>query len=338
MQRQIHPDNSPISQAKALALAGGRLEEPLALALLESVIALSGEGLADFLALSREITLANFGRKVSLCAILNAKSGRCSEDCTFCAQSAHYRAEAPTHEFVDLETVLKAAEKMRSYGARRFSLVTSGLELSEADFAKLCQAIRELNSRGIIADSSCGVLSDERIEKLRQAGLNAYHHNLETSREYFPRICSTHAYELDVEALRQAKKAGLYLCCGGIFGIGESWADRLSLALTLRELQVDSVPVNFLRPIKGTPLAERPKLSPEEALKIIALLRFVLPKAQIRICGGREWVFGEADKLAPLRAGASGLMIGDYLTVPGSAVQSDLEGIARLGYEIDQDA
>ena len=190
---------------------------------------------------------------------------------------------------------------------------------------------------GLLADTSCGILGRDELEALKRAGCSGYHHNLETARSFFPGVCTTHDYEEDVRAVRLARQAGLYVCSGGIFGLGETWAQRAELALTLRELDVQSVPVNFLHPIPGTPLAHRPPLDRVEASKIVALLRFLLPDKHIRICGGRQTVFGPEHPVEPLEAGASGLMIGDYLTTTGLDAARDLECLGRAGWELGRD-
>jgi len=184
---------------------------------------------------------------------------------------------------------------------------------------------------GMQPDLSPGILDRSQLKTLKDAGLKGYHHNLETSASFFPSMCSTHAYEEDVAAVRTGIKAGLYVCSGGIFGIGESWDDRVELALLLKKLGVPSVPINFLHPIPGTPLENRPVLAPEEALRIVALYRFILPDRALRICGGRLTVFGQQRKHELLGSGASGLMVGDYLTTRGSDVESDIIEIQDAG-------
>ncbi|WP_243359554.1 biotin synthase BioB [Fundidesulfovibrio terrae] len=295
----------------------------------------SGPALDELLAAARSMRVERLGREVSLCAIVNAKSGRCSENCAFCAQSAHFETDAPVHPFMEPAEVARAARAMRDMGARRFGIVTSGLTPSGEDFRRLVESVRAVAALGMEADASCGVLGRAQFEELKAAGLKAYHHNLETARSFFPQICTTHDYEEDVQAVRDAVAAGLYVCSGGIFGLGESWNQRAELAVTLRELGVPSVPVNFLSPIPGTPMGSRTPMAPEEALRIVALVRFILPNAHIRICGGRQTVFGQQRGLEPLEAGASGLMIGDYLTTGGLDAAADRQGILDAGWEIE---
>ena len=199
---------------------------------------------------------------------------------------------------------------------------------------RLAEMVRGVAALGLAADASPGILEREGLEFLRDAGLAGYHHNLETARSFFPEICTTHAYDEDVAAVAAARRAGLYVCCGGLFGLGESWEQRAEFLLELRGLGVDSVPVNFLNPIPGTRLEHRPVLAPDEARKILALTRFLLPRAAIRVCGGRPRVFG--DRVLPvLSSGASGLMIGDYLTTPGADPAGDLREVVAAGLEPD---
>lgn len=286
---------------------------------------------ADLSAAAERVRAHYFGDAVSLCGIVNARSGACSENCAFCAQSAHHKAVSPRHEFLPLDEILRAAKALRDAGATRFSLVTSGKRLSNHDFDRLLETLRAVSELGLRPDCSPGILDRGRLRELKAAGCGAYHHNLETGRAFFPRICTTHAYEEDVQSVRDAVEEGLTVCSGGIFGLGESWADRVELALELRGLGVHSVPVNFLHPVPGTPLADRPVLSRGEALKIVALFRFLLPDRQIRICGGRHDVFGPEHRAEPFRSGASGIMVGDYLTLKGRDAAEDRDLARSLG-------
>jgi len=318
-------------------LAGTPLEGEALERFAHAVSLAQGQLLDSLLDCARTIRLTRLGRSVSLCAIVNAKSGRCSENCAFCAQSAHFETNAPVHPFMEPGQVADAAQAMRELGARRFGIVTSGLTPTGQDFERLIESVRAVAALGMEADASCGVLTREQFARLKAAGLRAYHHNLETARSFFASICTTHEYEDDVQAVREAVAAGLYVCSGGIFGLGETWSQRAELGATLRELRVPSVPVNFLHPIPGTPMGTRAPMEPAEALKTVALLRFILPDAHIRICGGRQTVFGQERGLAPLEAGASGLMIGDYLTTRGLDAKADRQAILDAGWEIAHD-
>ncbi|KAA0259462.1 biotin synthase BioB [Deferribacter autotrophicus] len=275
-----------------------------------------------------------FDNKVQFCSIINAKSGRCSEDCKFCAQSAHYNTESPVYEFIDLDNIEKRVKEYKQYGIKRFSIVTSGKSLSRKDIDKLVEGVKIVRENGLLADVSVGILDKDTLIKLKNAGLSGFHHNLETSRSYFKNVCTTHDYEEDVLCVKNAVELGFFVCSGGIFGIGENWYHRVELALTLKELNVDSIPLNFLNPIKGTPYEHLSPLSEDEALKIIALYRFLLPNKQIRVCGGRNIVFTKTTKHKILESGAFGIMVGDYLTVSGFDIPSDLEDIKKLNLKL----
>jgi len=295
------------------------------------LIELPSERLGELLTAAHVVRRARFGNAVSLCAIINAKSGTCSEDCSFCAQSGHHDTDSPEYPLLPVDEIVEAGRRAMEHGVTRFGVVASGKLVGRDDLAGFTEAVRGLAALGIAPDLSPGILDRSRLKALKDAGLKGYHHNLETSASFFPRMCTTHAYADDVAAVRAGIDAGLYVCSGGIFGIGESWDDRVELALLLRELGVPSVPINFLHPIPGTPLADRDVLAPEEALKIVALYRFLLPDRALRICGGRPTVFGAVRKAELLGSGASGLMVGDYLTTKGGAVESDLEEIRKAG-------
>ncbi|WP_338668328.1 biotin synthase BioB [Pseudodesulfovibrio methanolicus] len=289
------------------------------------------ERLPELLGHAHNVRTARLGNEVGLCAIVNAKSGTCSEDCAFCAQSGHHAANSPEYPLLSADEIAAAASRARSAGATRFGIVASGKLVGDPDLDGFEAAIRRVAGLGMIPDLSPGILERDQLVRLKKAGLRGYHHNLETSATHFPRMCTTHRYEEDVDAVRAGLDAGLYVCSGGIFGIGETWDDRVELALLLRELGVPSVPMNFLTPIPGTPLEGRAPLPPEEALTIVALYRFLLPDRQLRICGGRPTVFGPERQHELLTAGASGLMVGDYLTTKGGDAASDLKDIRRAG-------
>ncbi|QGY39932.1 biotin synthase BioB [Pseudodesulfovibrio cashew] len=295
------------------------------------LIGLPDERLGELLRAAHAIRTAHFGNRIGLCAIINAKSGTCSEDCAFCAQSGHHRAESPEYPLLSPEEIAAAGEAARRNGASRFGIVASGKLVSSADLAGFTDAVRRLAALGVKPDLSPGILDCSQLKALKVAGLAGYHHNLETSASFFPNICTTHSYDEDVRAVRAGLEAGLYVCSGGIFGVGESWDDRVELALLLRDLGVPSVPMNFLIRMVGTPLENQEVLTSGEALKIVALYRFLLPDRALRICGGRLTVFGAAGKKALLTAGASGLMIGDYLTTRGGDPEGDLREIEEAG-------
>jgi biotin synthase len=295
------------------------------------IIDLPLDRLGELLGFAHDIRMARFGNDLGLCAIINAKSGTCSENCSFCAQSGHHKADSPEYPLLSADEIVAAGATAQGHGVTRFGVVASGKLVGGGDLRGFAKAVKGLASLGLAPDLSAGILDHSQLKVLKQAGLKGYHHNLETSASFFPQMCTTHTYEEDVNAVRTGVEAGLYVCSGGIFGIGETWDDRVDLALLLRDLGVQSVPINFLHPIPGTPLEGREVLAPEEALKLVALYRFLLPDRALRICGGRVTVFGEERKNELLGSGASGLMVGDYLTTSGGAVDTDLAEIKAAG-------
>lgn len=275
-----------------------------------------------------------FGKTVHLCTICNAKSGRCREDCRFCAQSAHYPTDAPAYELLEHQQLVAGGKAAAQTPIHRYSIVTTGKGLGSAEVAKIAAALADVRQAGVATCASLGILGPKQFDILKQAGVTRYHHNLETAESHFKAVCTTHRYADRIETIRAAKAAGLAVCSGGIFGIGESDEQVLELALTLSKLAVDAVPVNFLVPIPGTPLQGRANLTPLRCLKIIALFRFVLPRTPILICGGRE---ANLKALHPLvfHAGASGIMTGHYLTTSGRCLDNDLSMLEMLGFRPD---
>jgi biotin synthase len=273
------------------------------------------------------------GKKISLCAIVNAKSGLCAENCRFCAQSAHYGTAAPAYPLISSKEIIGKGRAAFEAGARHFGIVTSGTRVNDEDeWHEIYKAIAGLNEAGIKPCGSLGMLDYGMACNLKESGLFRYHHNLETSRSFFDAVCSTHAYDEDIETVRTAKKAGLSVCSGGIIGLGEKMSHRIELAMTLKELDVDSVPVNILNPIDGTPLAGTPPLSPVEILLTIAIYRFILPDKDIKLCGGKEKNLRQLLPLAII-AGCNSFMTGNYLTTPGRNTEDDREMITDLGCE-----
>jgi len=284
-------------------------------------------------------TLANRARrafrgdKIDLCSIVNAKSGACPEDCFFCAQSAHNKTNIKTYPLLDKKKIIEAAISARERGVRRFCIVTSGRRPSNSEMDKICEFISEIRNLGLLPCATLGMVSFDQLKKLKDAGLHRYHHNLETSETFFKEICTTHTYKEKLRTIETAKSLGLSVCSGGIFGMGESWEDRIDMAFALKEIGVDSIPINFLTPIQGTPLGNRELLNPLEALKIIAIYRLILPHCEIRICGGRPGTLRDLNSYI-FFAGADGLLIGNYLTTAGRNPDDDLQMIKDLGFEI----
>jgi biotin synthase len=269
--------------------------------------------------------------RVFTCAIINAKSGLCTEDCAFCAQSSHHSTEIEIYPLRGDEELTAYAVRMREAGATNYSMVTSGYALTEDEMDRITRVAATLKSTtDLKVCASLGMLTESVAKRLKASGISRYHHNLETARSYFDEICTTHDYEEDVETVRVAKAAGLEVCSGCIMGLGETWEQRVELAMTLRELDVDSIPINFLNPIPGTRMEGRPRLSPMEALRCVALFRFMHPQRDITICGGREVTLKDFQSWGFL-AGANGLMIGDYLTTKGRSAAMDIEMIGAMG-------
>ncbi|HEY3277945.1 MAG TPA: biotin synthase BioB [Syntrophorhabdaceae bacterium] len=273
------------------------------------------------------------GRRINLCGIVNAKSGLCTENCRFCAQSAHYSTDAPEYPFVGKELILDRARMAKEQGAHMFGIITSGTRINDnVEWDQIYDAISGIAALGLKPCVSLGMLDKERARALKEAGLYRYHHNLETARSFFDNICTSHEYEEDVDTVIIAQEAGLSTCSGGIIGMGESIAQRIELALTLRDLGVDSVPFNILNPRAGTPLANTPQVSPMELLITLAVYRFILPDKDIKLCGGKEH---NLRQLLPLGivAGCNSLMTGDYLTTAGRDPALDIEMVKDLGLE-----
>jgi len=274
------------------------------------------------------------GRDVKICSIVNAKSGKCPEDCGFCAQSSSFQTDSPEYEMMDVDAIVAAAKKAESFGANEFSVVTSGTALSDPkELETLKKAVRRIKEETRL-ETCCspGLMSTEHLKELKEAGLDRFHHNLETAQSHFQNIVTTHKYEDEVQAVNNAQEAGLQVCVGGIFGMGESHSQRVELAFAIQELKTDTFPINFLKPLEGTALENLELMEPYEALRTIALLRLVMPQMDFFVCGGREEVFtDQQEKL--FAAGANGILGGDYLTTKGQNPKRDLEMIENLGLQ-----
>jgi len=290
--------------------------------------------LAGLMRAADRVRERHFGRTIQLCAITNARSGACREDCRFCAQSAHHRTGVEIYPLRDAATIARAAATRDGCGATTFGVVTSGPTLNADELGVLLDAIRRiLETTSLQPCASLGQLTGEQLRALRQAGLRRFHHNLETSQRFYPQVCTTHSWDERIATVRAAQAAGLEVCSGGLFGLGESWEDRIDLGLTLRTLGVESVPINFLNPVPGTALADHPRLTAEEGLRIISVYRLLLPRATIRVCGGRPTTLG-ARQVDMFRAGANALMTGDYLTTAGISPTTDRAMIENLGFRL----
>ena len=272
------------------------------------------------------------GDDVKICSIVNAKSGRCVEDCSFCAQSSSFKTDAPETELMSVDEMVAAAKEAEAFGANEFSIVASGTKMDDRkELDKVIAAVRRIKAETKLETCcSLGLMELDDLKELKAAGLDRCHHNLETAASFFNKIVTTHTYEDEVKAVQNAKEAGLQVCVGGIFGMGETFAQRVELAFSIRELGTQSLPINFLKPIDGTGLDHLETIEYYDALKTIALLRLVLPKIDLFVCGGREEVM--TDKQEQLfSAGANGILGGNYLTTKGQDPKRDIEMIQSLG-------
>lgn len=274
-----------------------------------------------------------FGRKIHLCTICNGKSGKCSEDCKFCSQSSFSKTEAPVYPILKKEELVKGGLFSQDTPINRYSIVTTGKGLPRKDVEAVAEAMAELDDRKIKKCVSLGILKDDELKLLKDAGVTRYHHNLETSRSLFNEVCTTHTYDERIETIKAAQRQGMEICAGGIFGIGETDEQILEISLDIKELDVDAIPLNFLVAIKGTPYELINTLTPAKCIKIIAFFRYFLPQKQIIICGGREKNLKELHPLI-FYAGASGTMTGNYLTTDGRSLDDDLEMLKQLGLEV----
>ena len=272
------------------------------------------------------------GDEVDVCAIVNARSGRCPENCKFCAQSAHYHTGVTEYPLLSVEELVAAAKKAKAAGAVRFSIVTSGRGQSKADdFENILQALIRIKEEvGIEICTSLGILTPEQAIKLKEVGVTRYHANIETAPSHFPDICSTHSYEDKMSTIQAAKEAGIRVCSGGILGLNETPEQRVEMAFELKRLNIDSIPLNLLNQIEGTPFENNKSLTPLEILRAFAVFRFILPKALIRTAGGREVNLRDLQALA-LNGGMNGIMVGGYLTTGGRRPEADKTMLKDLG-------
>jgi biotin synthase len=299
-----------------------------------AVAALPDEELSFLLAASDRVRRHHFGTRVKLCSIVNARSNLCGEDCAFCAQSRQADADVPTYPLLEEDVLLERARAAREAGAGEFSIVTSGKGPTPAELDVIEKVLKE--DTGMQRCVSIGVLDKPGLQRLKDAGLQIFHHNLEAAPRFYEKIVSTRSFSENLTAVKAAKEIGLEVCCGGIFGMGEVWEDRIELFRIIRDLDADRVPVNFLHPIEGTPLADRPILDAREALRIVILARLMLPTKPINVAGGREIVLGALQTMV-FMAGATSVLLGDYLTTKGRSAADDLEMIRRLGLTVDHD-
>lgn len=271
------------------------------------------------------------GGSFDICTIINGKSGTCSENCKYCAQSSFHQTKTETYPLLNTEELVKQAKYNDERGVLRYSIVTSGKFLSNCEVDTLCESIREIKRQTAIEVCvSLGLLKEDAFRELKEAGVSRVHNNLETSRNNFPNVCTTHSYNDKIESIQAAKKAGLSVCSGGIMGLGESKEDRIDMAITLRDLDIRSVPINMLNPISGTPYENTACLTIDEMCRIVAVYRYILPLSSIRLAGGRGLMSDKGK--ACFQSGANAAISGDMLTTSGICIESDLKLIEELHY------
>ena len=322
---------NPFAPLAARALAGEALTRDEA----RAVLAVPDERLSDLLSAAFSVRERRWGRRVKVCVLQNARSGLCPEDCGYCSQSKISTADIDTYRLMPHEELVQKADDAIARGARRYCMVTSGRGPSERDIDQLCAATRDIkqNYPDLEICVSVGLMDDAAAQRLAGAGVGWVNHNLNTSERFYPKICTTHTYADRVATVQAAQRAGLNTCCGGIIGMGEDDEDVVDLGFALRELRVSSLPVNFLIPIGGTPLEERPVTHAPRALKALCLMRFLNPEADIRAAGGRERTLGEWQPLALYPANS--IFVNGYLTTPGQAAAEAQAMVSSIGFELE---
>lgn len=311
-------------ELKEKILSGGSISK-------EEALVLYDEPLEELCLAADELRRKFCENGFDICTIINGKSGRCSENCKYCAQSAYYHTAADEYPLLDTEEIVKQARYNAERGVLRYSIVTSGRALNDSEIDKMCEAIREIKKNvDIEVCVSFGLLNEAQYRKVKQAGATRVHNNLETSRNNFPNVCTTHTFDDKVAAIKAAYAAGLAVCSGGIMGLGETKEDRIDMAFSLKELGVKSVPVNMLNPIPGTPYEKNERLTVDDMRRIVAVYRFILPDASIRLAGGRGLLVDKGEGC--FCSGANAVISGDMLTTAGYTIESDMEMIERLGY------
>lgn len=322
---------SLIDELKNRVLSGGEVafEEAMELVRIEN-------GTPEFkrlLEAAREITFRFNSSEPGLCSLVNAKSYLCGEDCGFCSQSVRYDTRVNRYKLMSVDEVVEAAKEFEKRGVQNFCIVTSGGELNDEEFDRVIEMFKRLGEEtDMNIDGSLGFLTPERVKRLKEAGLRRFNNNLQTSREFYPKIVSTHTYDKRVETLKMLQDGNIEICSGGLLGMGETREDRIRLAFELKPYTPHCLPMNILNPRPGTPLENQPKPDPLEMVKTIAVYRFIHPKSNIKLAGGREINLGDFYQEMALQGGANGLIIGGYLTVEGNPMQKDFEMLARSGF------
>lgn len=315
-----------VEKLKEKVIQGGEITR-------EEALFLAGQPLEPLCDAADEIRKYYYKEDFDLCAVISVKGGRCSENCRYCAQSTCATVPVDFHPMIDPKTLVEEARKRDLRGIRHYCLVSNGRKVSDKDIDRICAGIREIcEDTSLTVCTSFGLLGEEQFRKLKEAGVKRIHNNLETSRRYFPTLCTSHTYDEKIETIRAARRVGLEVCSGGIMGVGETMEDRIDMALTLRTLDVQSVPINMLDPVPGTPMGEYPVLTSEEVRRIVALYRFLLPKQYIRLAAGRDYL--EDSGFSCFRSGSNATITGDMLTVKGISVEEDIRIIKGMGYHL----
>lgn len=273
------------------------------------------------------------GNQFDTCSIINGKSGRCSEDCKFCSQSSFHETDIEIYPLLETQKFIQDAKYHFEKGVKRYSIVTSGKKLNKSELDKICNSYKEIGKNvDIKICASHGLLSENELKKLRKSGVKRYHNNLETSRNFFNKICTTHTYDEKIETIKAAQRAGLEVCSGGILGLGETFIDRIDMAFELRDLNIKSIPINVLNYIKGTSIKIKDQITEDEVLKTIAIFRFINPKSFIRLAGGRNVLTNYGEQA--FKSGANATITGDLLTTCGNSIENDLHLVKSMGFEL----
>lgn len=306
---------------------------------IQELLGLYNLSVDELIKMSSEITRKNFGNKVEFCSIISAKTGKCQEDCKYCSQSAHNKAKVDAHELLSIEEVQRAALSAKENGASRFCVVTSGRAPEGKDFEKILEMVKAVASiDGLHSCCSLGILSEDQVKKLKEAGVERYNHNLNTAESYHQSICSTHEYLDRINTVKLIKSYGIEACTGGIIGMGETRRQRVELAVELAEINPASVPVNFLHPVEGTPLENyEDAIDEEEILKTLAIYRIALPNSLIRYAGGRSTRFSKEYQAMGIKAGVNALLVGNYLTTTGISPDEDMQLVADAGMSLSKE-
>ncbi len=327
--RRQREKKKEIEELRTAAQNGVAINEETALVILTSEV----DDIPQILACTNALRLKYFGKKVHLCSIVNAKSGSCEQDCAFCAQSVHHQTEAKTYSMISSGRIKEAFNNAARLPVDHFGVVTSGGALEETCVEEVADVLQSEKSDSVHWCVSLGLLSTDQLLNLKKSGLKRFHHNLETAQSFFPTICSTHSYDERLEMVRRVKEAGLQICSGGILGLGETLLQRVELAATLKRERVDSIPLNFLVPVSGTPLQQREVMKPLDIIRCIAMFRMMNPEAELKVCAGRTHLRDLQSQI--FYAGATGMMIGPLLTVAGRDVDEDLQMLRDLEIEFE---